>query len=202
MRFKFPWQPLKWIFYDIEISTCIPEPGKDLDPSITYCKGWDDHAAMQIACIATYSSWDRAYRIFEKVDLPQFQRLVNRSDRVIGFNSISFDDKVCTASGLKIRTSYDLLSQVWVAAGLPPTYTKGVTKSGYSLEKLAQANLGMGKSGSGSLAPMLWQRGQKEEVKAYCLRDVFLSVALLNLGWQEKLFDPNLEEWLTLAPLN
>lgn len=202
MRFKLPWQPLRWIFYDIEISTCIPQDGVDNDQGYTYCKGWDDHAGMKIACIATYSNWDEAYRIFEQPNFRKFQRLINQSDRTIGFNSISFDDKVCAANGLKVSTSYDLLSQIWVAAGLPPSYTKGVTKPGYNLEKLARANLDMGKSGSGSLAPVLWQQGKKEEVKAYCLRDVFLSFELLKKGWRGELLDPNSADKLVLAALS
>lgn len=185
MRFKLPWQPLRWLFYDCEIIKCIGEQS-----GFECVDSWADHANMGISCIATYSSWDNAYRIFQADELQQFQKLVNQSDRVIGFNSLSFDDKLSVANGLKVKTSFDLLSQVWVAAGLPPTYTKGVTIAGYSLEKLAQANLGMGKSGSGALAPQLYQQGFKHKVYSYCLLDVYLSVEVLKLGWAGELIDP------------
>ena len=196
MRFKLPWQPMRWIFYDCEIIKCIGH-----QPGFECVDSWGDHANMGISCIATYSNWDNAYRIFQADELQQFQKLVNQSDRVVGFNSLSFDNKLCAANGLKIQTSFDLLSQTWVAAGLPPTYTKGVTIAGYSLEKLALANLGTGKSGSGSLAPVLFQQGKKHSVYMYCMNDVYLSVELLKLGWAGELIDPANGNKLAIAKL-
>ncbi|MGL4502417.1 MAG: hypothetical protein ACRCU2_25360 [Planktothrix sp.] len=58
-----------------------------------------------------------------------------------------------------MTTTYDLLCEIPVAAGMPPHYVKGVTRGSYSLEALAKTNLGVGKSGSGVLAPQLWQQG-------------------------------------------
>ncbi len=165
----------RWLFYDIEVYENI-----GYHSEFKYVDGWDSKALMHITCIATYTSWDNAYRIHASGPIPfvddfdEFQKLVNKADKVISFNGISFDDVVCRANGLKVKTDYDLLQQTWVAAGLPPTYTKGVTVAGYNLEALAQANLGMGKTGSGSLAPQLWQQGKYEQVKLYCLNDVYL----------------------------
>lgn len=181
---------LRWIFYDCEIINCIPNRNEPQNPDLNYCGGWNDHSNMGISCIGTYSNWDNAYRIFDFSQLGEFQKLANNADHIIGFNSKSFDDKLCKANGLKIFTSYDLLSETWVAAGLPPTYAPGKTIPGYKLENLAQANFGYGKSGSGELAPMLWQQGKRQAVKGYCLGDVFLSIEILRLGWDGELIDP------------
>lgn len=133
----------RWLFYDIEVYENI-----GYHPDFKYVDGWDSKALMHITCIATYSSWDNAYRIHSTTSnspnyFDDFQKLVKKATNVIGFNSVSFDDVVCAANGLKVKTDYDLLQQIWVAAGLPPVYTKGVTTAGYKLENLAQANLGV-----------------------------------------------------------
>ena len=200
-KIRFPWSPLRWTFYDCEIQSCIPQYGEEKDPQFEYCDGWDDHANMGISAIATYSNWDGAFRVFSQYNAEGFQELINKSDRIIGFNSKSFDDKLCIANNIKIQTSYDLLAETWLAAGMPEVYTPGVTRSGYKLENLARANFNIGKFGTGELAPMLYQQGKVEAVEAYCLTDVYLSVRLLWLGWDGQLIDPTSGDKLQLRPL-
>jgi hypothetical protein len=38
----------------------------------------------------------------------RFERIANYADQIVGFNSISFDDKLCHAHGLSITTNFDL----------------------------------------------------------------------------------------------
>ena len=78
-----------------------------------------------------------------------------------------------------------------VAASMPPYYVRGITRAGYSLELLTQANLGVRKSGTGELAPVLWQQGKYQKVINYCLRDVKLTFRLYNLHQKGLLYDPN-----------
>ena len=61
---------------------------------------------------------------------------------MIGFNSLSFDDKLCKAHGIEVETTYDILCEVRQATGQPPFYAKGFTRAGYNLDALAKANLG------------------------------------------------------------
>ena len=102
---------------------------------------------------------------------------------------MSFDDNLCRANGIQIQTTYDLLSEVRIASGQPPHYVKGKTRAGYSLERLAQENLGYGKSGQGALAPLLWQRGNYGAVADYCLGDIHITRVLFNR--RLRLIDPN-----------
>jgi DEAD/DEAH box helicase domain-containing protein len=51
-----------------------------------------------------------------------------------------------------------------------------------SLQCLAEHNLGEGKSMDGALAPALWRQGRKEEVLAYCARDVHLTLRVWRRG--------------------
>lgn len=133
---------------------------------------------MGISVIGTYIDWLDIYQSFQKGNFTDFQNFVNQADEIIGFNSINFDDNLMKANGILIATTYDLLCEVRVAAGMPPHYIKGLTRSGYSLGALAETNLSTGKSGSGELAPMLWQEGKYQEVIDYCLNDVKLLVEL------------------------
>lgn len=187
----------KLLFYDCEISKCIPSGY--INPKYEYCKGWGDFENMGIACIGTYS-WKFGYRAFLSEELEEFQKLVNTADEIIGFNSISFDDNLLKANGIKIRTTYDLLCEVRIASGQPPHYVRGRTRAGYSLKDLCRANLKRNKSGSGELAPQLWQDGQYEKVISYCLNDVSLLVALYEK--RSVLRDPNSGEILFLRDGN
>lgn len=171
----------KHLFYDCEIAKCIPSQYEDNDPQFEYCEGWHDFPGMGIAVIGCYADWLDQYFTFEAHQLAEFNALVEQADEIVGFNSVSFDDNLMHANGLDICTTIDVLARVRMAAGMPPYYVPGVTRAGYSLKAIAGANLDFNKTGSGELAPQLWQLGRKDEVKNYCINDVMLLVALWKL---------------------
>jgi hypothetical protein len=178
----------KYLIYDCEIINCIPGRDGYQKPGFTYCKGWNDHANMGISLIGAYLSWKDSIVIYPQSAFNAFQKAVDEAHLIVGYNSISFDDKLCQANGIRIQTDYDLLSEVWAAAGMPRQYTAGVTRAGYKLENLAQANLGKGKSGSGELAPELWQQGRQSDVVRYVTDDVLITKALFDR--RSSLIDP------------
>ena len=187
---------LNTLIYDCEIKRCIPGRDGFLKPGLEYCDGWNDHAGMGISLIGTWTNWDNRLSIWSEKTFHLFQEQVDRADLIVGFNSLSFDDKLCAANGLKIQTNYDLLSETWAAAGMPRRYTPGKTRAGYKLENLAKANLGKGKSGSGELAPELWQRGDKWAVIRYLTDDVLITKALFEV--RSHLIDPTSDSPLCL----
>lgn len=166
---------MKTLIYDCEIIKCIPGRDGSKKSGFEYCAGWNDHANMGISLIGAWLSWDNSIRLYPKSAFYKFQEAAREAEMIVGFNSISFDDKLCQANDIEIQTDYDLLSEVWAAAGMPRQYTPGKTRAGYKLENLAQANLGRGKSGSGELAPELWQRGKQWEVARYLTDDVLIT---------------------------
>ena len=175
--------PQSTLIYDCEIINAIPpRPGVERLHGVNYCAGWGDVANMGIACICAYDYETDLYRVFGEGNLDNFQTLVWNRENVVGFNSLAFDDELCNAEGLEVKTTYDLLVEVWRATGQPLKYTRGVTQPGTSLDELAYRNLGLRKSNSGDLAPVLWQRGHHAAVIDYCLRDVALTRGLLELG--------------------
>lgn len=107
---------------------------------------------------------------------------------VVGYNSIGFDNPLCAAHGITIPEdkSYDLLVEIWKAAGLGPKF-QYPTHIGFTLDAVCTANLGLGKTGHGALAPVQWQRGQIGAVIDYCLNDVRITRQLLERiqkhGW-------------------
>lgn len=192
---------MKTLIYDCEILKCIP--GGVFRSGIEYCSGWDDYSNMGISVIAAWISWDsesQGIRVFtpsiEPAATAKFQQLVNSAELIVGFNSQRFGDRLCAANGIKITTGYDLLLEVWEAAGMPREYVPGVTRAGYNLGSLARANLGIDKTGSGALAPELWQKGHHADVIQYCINDVWITKALFEN--RAKLKDPTRDGYLNL----
>lgn len=170
------------IIYDAEIVKAIPDKdGKRLD-GIEYCEGWKDFDNMGISVICAYDYETDRYHVFCEDNLDDFQRLVDKTNLVIGFNNIAFDNMLCRANGIEMPfyKSWDLLSEIWQAVGLPKTY-EGEEQKGFGLEDCSHINFGTKKSGNGALAPIEWQQGRIGKVIDYCLNDVRLTKDLVDM---------------------
>ena len=167
------------LVYDIEIIKATPPRKKDglPVPGIEYCAGFEDHANMGVACICAYDAQTDRWRTFTEGNFMEFQELANER-LVVGFNSMAFDDKVCAYAGLHVTTGWDLLQEIWVAAGLEREF-KFPTHTGRGLDAMAVANGLTGKTGYGGMAGVWWQQGQYGKVIDYCLEDVRLTVELI-----------------------
>lgn len=176
------------LIYDCEIIKAISKRGESQIPGIEYCSGWDDHTNMSISCICAYDYEDHRYRVFLKDNFAEFCEFAKKRFPLVGFNNIRFDNKLLAANGMAFDEPfcYDLLIEIWLAAGLRPEFSYP-SHVGYSLDDMAELNLGMKKSGNGALAPVLWQQGKIGQVVDYCLEDVRLTKMLLDLvierGW-------------------
>jgi hypothetical protein len=171
---------LDCVVYDIEIARCIPDRNSARSPDLEYCAGWEDHAHMGIAVLCAFDTRAQQPRVFLQDNLEAFGQLIE--GRVVaGFNNEGFDNKLLTANAITVGRSFDLLCAAREAVGEPRQYVYGKTLGGRKLEDFAQANLGIGKSMSGSLAPVDWQRDRRGGVIDYCMRDVFITLQLLQL---------------------
>lgn len=180
---------MKALIYDCEIIRAIPDRNEPPIPDIQYCKGWGDHANMGVSVIGAYSYQQDRYRVFCKDNFEEFGELFRASDLAVGFNNIGFDDKLIAASNIFFDENlmrfgavprYDILSEVWVAAGLKPTWS-GPASAGFSLDAICRCTLGETKTGNGALAPIHWQRGKIGSVIDYCLQDIKLTKRLFDL---------------------
>lgn len=187
------------LIYDSEIIKCIPDPRKINLAHLEYCEGWEDHKNMGISVIGTYR-FNKKYNFeayeafsedyininnldFNTAEIEDFDMILSYIDVIVGFNNQHFDDNLLKANGFIIPENvinYDLLAEIWEAAGLGRTF-EYPSHTGFSLDAICRAN-GLGeKSGTGTLAPELWQKGKKQEVIEYCMNDIKLTKALFDL---------------------
>ena len=176
---------MKPIVYDLEIVKGVQGRNEARVEGIEYCEGWDDHAGMGISVLCAYDYEDGRYRVFTKDNRQEFLWLTREPRLVVGFNSMRFDQKVVEAAwGREFHVApdyqYDILREIWIGQGLDPNSYVGRTHGPYGLNAMAGANLNRGKTGSGELAPIQWQRGEIGSVIDYCLEDVRLTRLLLN----------------------
>lgn len=194
---SFETKSLKTLFYDCETVNCFPSSNQPLDTKYSYCKSSEDYQGMGISVIGVYTTWTQRYHVFLADNLTDFEYLIHQAERIVGFNSIAFDDRLCQANGIKIKTDYDLLCEVRKAIGVPPYYVQGVTPKGYSLNAIAKTTLNLEKTGSGADAPQQWQDGQKGKVIDYCLNDVMILKQLYDR--RHELIDPKNGQIIKLA---
>ena len=191
------------VIYDIEIFKAVPDRHSERLDDIQYCDGWNDKENMGVACICAYDTRDARYRVFTDGTFQDFQELV--ADRfVVGFNSITFDDVVCGHEGIAVKTSWDLLQEMWVADGLGREF-RGRTHGGFGLDATAKANNVGYKTGYGGTAPVWWQRGRYGHVIDYCLNDVKLTWELvkgvMKRSWMNHPKDENRKLYPWINPL-
>lgn len=167
------------LIYDIEIKKAILGKKEAPIEGIDYCLGWHDHANMGISCIGVYDYVEQRYRVFMDDNIDDFIVLAGQRDMVVSFNGLAFDNRVCAANGIPVRDdrTYDLLVELWAAAGLGPQFAYP-THLGFGLDAACAANFGARKTGNGALAPVLYQRGQFGQLIDYCLNDVALTKRL------------------------
>ncbi|HVA19345.1 MAG TPA: ribonuclease H-like domain-containing protein [Solirubrobacteraceae bacterium] len=189
---------MKALVYDIEIGRAILGRNDATEPGIEYCAGWHDYANMGISVIGAYDYAEDRARVFCRDNALEFKRVIERSDILVGFNNLAFDNKVieaCWGPDLQLPEGwqakcYDLLVEIWGAAGLPPQFHPR-THGGYGLDAMAMENFQTHKTGNGALAPAMWQRGQLGEVIDYCLNDIRLT---------KQLFDKVLKDGTLISP--
>lgn len=176
------------LIYDIEIVKAIPSNKETRVDGIEYCAGWHDHAHMGVSVIGCYDYAEDRYRGFCADNIGEFAALCRNRRFIVGFNSIPFDNAVLTSAYPQfdyawhddpVGHCYDLLREVWAAAGLGPKF-KYPSHAGYSLDACCEANFGTRKTGSGALSPVLWQQGRVGEVIDYCLNDIRLTKQLFD----------------------
>jgi hypothetical protein len=178
------------LIYDIEIKKAIPSKNGEVLKDIEYCDGWSDYENMGISCICCYDYEESRYRVFLEDNISEFQDLVWLHDIVVGFNNISFDNKVLRASKaleviestFKVNIddkSYDLLREIWTSAGIGPVF-KYPSHTGYSLNAIMESNFGDGKVKYGETSPVYYQQRKYGNLIDYCLTDVWMTKKLLD----------------------
>lgn len=142
------------VYFDLETQRTANDAG-----------GWDQKARMGMSLGVTYSTRLGEYQIFPEKRVHELIEQLRRADLVVGFNVISFDYEV-----LMGYTSMDL-PHVCCTLDLMSDMEK---KLGHrvSLDSVASASLGLGKTGDGLDAIRWWREGRMLDIAEYCCFDV------------------------------
>lgn len=134
--------------------------------------GSSDPSALDISVVGIYDSGSDSYATYAEEDFPKLWPILERTDVLVGFNSEHFDipllDKYYPGDLTRIR-SIDLLRAVKDSLGRR-----------LKLDTIAEATLGVKKSGNGLEAITWWRNGEHDKVRAYCLMDVKITKELFD----------------------
>ncbi len=153
----------KTIFLDVETQKTFDEVG-----------GRQYLCRLGLAVAVTYDSSSGEYRSYTENEVEELVEELAGADLVVGFNLKSFDYEV-----LKPYTDYPLHT-IRTADMLQDIYQELGFR--LSLDSLAEATLGMGKSANGLQAVRWFRKGELDKVVEYCERDVEVTRKLYEYG--------------------
>ncbi len=143
---------MKKIVFDIETRNIFQDVGR-ADPLL-----------LDISLVGIYDYETGEYKSFLQEELPQLWPYIEKADMLIGYNSDHFDlpllNKYYPGDLMKIK-SLDLMAEIRKSLGRR-----------IGLGAVAEATLGIGKSGNGLEAVEWWKTGEIEKIRKYCLDDV------------------------------
>ena len=142
------------VYFDLETQRTANDVG-----------GWDKKSDMRMSLGVTYSTNLKEYRIYTEKRVNDLVQQLLRADLVVGFNIVNFDYEVLMGYTIldlpgQLR-SLDLLVEVEKTLG-----------NKLRLDNIAQATLGLGKTGDGVDAIKWWREKRLMEVAEYCCFDV------------------------------
>lgn len=133
---------------------------------------------LKISVVGVYFYETDTFESFLEADLPKLWPRLERSSRIIGYNLFGFDypcmQTYYTGNIMSLPT-VDILLEIEKRLGFR-----------IKLDTVAQATLGMGKSGDGLQAVRFWKEGEIEKLKEYCLQDVRVTRDIYEKALNEK----------------
>ena len=153
------------LFFDLETQHSFQEVG-----------GRDHLEKLHVSVAVTYSSLTKEFKSYTEPQVFQLIEDLFQADTIVGFNLIQFDYRV-----LKPYTPKDF-SQLKTIDML--LHVKNRLGFRVSLDSLAQATLGTGKSADGLQAIRWYREGKIDELISYCKDDVEITYNLYEYGKQ------------------
>lgn len=151
------------VVYDIETKFSFDEVG-----------GRDNFEALGISVLGAFDYRTARFSTYTEDELGRFAERLQEYPLLVGFNSKKFDTPI-----LQKHVKFDLkkLKQLDIMDELVKVLGHRV-----SLESVAKATLGCGKSGDGMDALRFYREGKMEELKKYCLDDVRITRDIFEFG--------------------
>lgn len=138
--------------------------------------GRDNLDRLEVSLVGLYSYREKKSFVFRETAMKDLEHFMRGVGCIVGFSINRFDIPVLNKYfdfDLWSIPRIDLLDAVEAAA-----------HGRIGLDRLAQANLGVGKTASGLEAVKLYRSGKWDELEAYCLNDVELTKNLYELAKQ------------------
>ena len=172
------------VFFDLETRRSFQEVG-----------GRHNIPKLGLSVAVTYSTADAEYHHYTEETVDELIEELKAADLVVGFNVISFDYQVLTAytdHPLRQLPTVDMLDDIYRTLGFR-----------VSLDALASATLGVGKSADGLQAIRWWREGKMQELFDYCQKDVEVTRQLYEFGRQNKYVQYRDRRWkVRRVPVN
>jgi DEAD/DEAH box helicase domain-containing protein len=151
------------VYFDLETQKSADEVG-----------GWSNIRDMRMSLGVTYSTARGGYEIYGEDRVDALIRELQRADLVVGFNNLRFDYEV-----LHGYTVFDLtqLPTLDMLVKLMETL-----KHRLSLDSIAEATFGLGKTSEGLQAIEWYRQGKMMEIAEYCCFDVKITRMVHEFG--------------------
>lgn len=157
---------MRKVILDIETRNAFQDVGK-ADPVL-----------LDISVVCIYDSETDSYSSYLQEELPKLWPILEKADQIITFNGDHFDipilNKYYSGDLLKIK-QLDLLKEVKKSLG-----------HRVGLGSIAEATLGVGKSGHGLEAIEWWRKGEIDKIIKYCIDDVKVTKGVYEYALQNK----------------
>lgn len=140
--------------------------------------GANDPTKLDISLLVIYDYKTKEYLTFTEENFADLWKILEDTDLIIGYNSDHFDIPLLNkyySGDLLAVGSLDLLKEIKEALG------KSVR-----LDNIAEATLGVGKSGHGLQAIEWWKEGRIDKIEKYCRDDVKVTKNLYEYAIKNK----------------
>lgn len=151
------------VVYDIETKLSFEEVG-----------GRENFENLGISVLGSFDYRTAKFVVYEEGELGRFSERLQENPLLVGFNNRRFDTPILQKY---IRFDLKKLPQLDILEELQKVLGHRV-----SLESVATATLGAGKSGDGMDALRFFREGRMDELKKYCLDDVRITRDLFEYG--------------------
>lgn len=155
----------------------------------------NDLSTMKITVVSIYEFENDTTRSFEEHELGNLWPILERAERIIGYNSEHFDVPILNryyAGDLTKIPHLDMLKVI-----------KESTGKRFKLNDLVKATLQLEKSADGLQAMQWFREGKLDLIKQYCEQDVRVTKELYEYGLKNRmLYYPTLTGEIMPFPIN
>ena len=152
------------VFFDLETQNLFQDVG-----------GRQNISRLRLACGVTWSETRQDFAVYLEKDVPALLEELSSASRIIGFNLKEFDYPVLQVYSPAVRLgslpTLDMLLDISRTLGFR-----------LSLDSIAAATLGAGKSADGVQSVEWFRKGELDKVADYCKADVDITRRVYEFG--------------------